>query len=444
MDTSKIRYSMLGFIGMAMLVNFIDRATLSVAAPLMSKELGFDAATMGWAFSAFGWAYMLFQIPGGILLDKFGSRLVYGSAILIWSIFTFIQGLVYLFPAPFIMLFLFRFLMGAAEAPATPASSRLTVQWFPDKERGFATSIYQTMPYVALGVFTPVMTWFMHTFSWHYAFYTSGILGMVFGIIWLTSVRDPLKHKKVNQAEINYIQQGGGIPNLGADQKQKTKLSWLQVRKMCCNRMMIGIYIGQFSLTSITWFFFTWFPTYLYEAKGMSIIKVGLVAAIPALAGFLGGIVGGLISDYFLRKGYSLTFARKFPIILGMLLSCSIIAANYTRSDVIVVLVMSIAFFAKGFGNLGWCILSDTSPKEALGLSGGIFNTFGNVAGILTPLVIGFILEATKSFDMAILYVGSMGIIGALSYLFIVGPLQRQALPDNDDAPRRAVQHRSA
>lgn len=176
----------------------------------------------------------------------------------------------------------------------------------------------------------------------------------------------------------------------------------------------------------------------------MSIIKVGLVAAIPALAGFLGGIVGGLISDYFLRKGYSLTFARKFPIILGMLLSCSIIAANYTRSDVIVVLVMSIAFFAKGFGNLGWCILSDTSPKEALGLSGGIFNTFGNVAGILTPLVIGFILEATKSFDMAILYVGSMGIIGALSYLFIVGPLQRQALPDNDDAPRRAVQHRSA
>ncbi|MRT25086.1 MFS transporter [Enterobacteriaceae bacterium RIT697] len=444
MDKSKVRYSMLGFIGMAMLVNFIDRATLSVAAPLMSKELGFDAAAMGWAFSAFGWAYMLFQIPGGILLDKFGSRLVYGSAILIWSIFTFIQGLVYLFPAPFIMLFLFRFLMGAAEAPATPASSRLTVQWFPDKERGFATSIYQTMPYVALGVFTPVMTWFMHTFSWHYAFYTSGILGMAFGIVWLTSVRDPLKHKKVNQAEISYIHQGGGIPDLGADQKKNIKLSWPQVRKMCCNRMMIGIYIGQFSLTSITWFFFTWFPTYLYEAKGMSIIKVGLVAAIPALAGFMGGIVGGLISDYFLRKGYSLTFARKFPIILGMLLSCSIIAANYTRSDVVVVLVMSIAFFAKGFGNLGWCILSDTSPKEALGLSGGIFNTFGNVAGIMTPLVIGFILEATNSFDLAILYVGSMGIVGALSYLFIVGPLQRQVLPDNEETLRRTIKQHSA
>ncbi len=444
MEKSKVRYSMLGFIGMAMLVNFIDRATLSVAAPLMSKELGFDAATMGWAFSAFGWAYMLCQIPGGILLDKFGSRLVYGAAILIWSIFTFIQGLVYLFPAPFIMLFLFRFLMGAAEAPATPASSRLTVQWFPDKERGFATSIYQTMPYVALGVFTPVMTWFMHTFSWHYAFYTSGILGVVFGIIWLAAVRDPLKHKQVNQAEIDYIQQGGGIPDLGAERSQKPKLSWPQVRKMCCNRMMIGIYIGQFCLTSITWFFFTWFPTYLYEAKGMSIIKVGLVAAIPALAGFLGGIVGGLISDYFLRKGYSLTFARKFPIILGMLLSCSIIAANYTRSDVIVVLVMSIAFFAKGFGNLGWCILSDTSPKEALGLSGGVFNTFGNVAGILTPLMIGFILEATNSFDMAIVYVGSMGIIGALSYLFVVGPLQRQVLPESDGTACRAIKQHTA
>lgn len=412
-----------------MLVNFIDRATLSVAAPLMSKELGFDAAAMGWAFSAFGWAYMIFQIPGGLLLDKYGSRLVYGIAVVAWSVFTFLQGVVYLFPSAFLMLFVFRFLMGMAEAPGTPASSRLTVQWFPNNERGFATSIYQTMPYVALGVFTPVLTYFIHTFSWHYAFYTSGLLGIVFGIIWLTYVRDPVKHKKVNKAEIEYIKQGGGIPTLGSEEKgSKPKITWPQIKAMCCNRMMIGVYLGQFSLTSITWFFFTWFPTYLYEAKGMSIIKVGIVAAIPALAGFVGGIVGGVLSDYLLRQGFSLTFARKCPIILGMLLSCAIIIANYTQSDVIVVLVMSIAFFSKGFGNLGWCVLSDTSPKEAIGLAGGIFNTFGNIAGILTPLVIGFILKATHSFDLAILYVGSMGILGAVSYLFIVGPLTRQEL----------------
>jgi len=429
MKKTNIRYTMLVFIGAAMLVNFIDRATLSVAAPLMSKALGFDAAAMGWAFSAFGWAYMIFQIPGGMLLDKYGSRLVYGIAVIAWSIFTFMQGMVHLFPATFLMLFILRFAMGMAEAPGTPASSRLTVQWFPDHERGFATSIYQTMPYVALGVFTPVLTYFIHSYSWHYTFYFSGILGIVFGIMWLTYVRDPLQHTKINKAEIEFIKNGGGIPTLGSETKiNKSKITWSQVRKMCCNRMMIGVYIGQFSLTSITWFFFTWFPTYLYQARGMSIIKVGLVAAIPALAGFIGGIIGGVFSDYLLRRGFSLTFSRKLPIILGMLLSCTIIIANYTQSDIIVVMVMSIAFFSKGFSNLGWCVLSDTSPKEVIGLSGGIFNTFGNVAAILTPLIIGFILKSTHSFDLAILYVGSMGIIGAASYIFIVGPLTRQKL----------------
>lgn len=433
---TNVRYTMLVFMGVAMLVNFIDRATLSVAAPIMSKELGFSAADMGWAFSAFGWSYMICQIPGGVLLDKFGSRMVYGVAMVVWSVFTFLQGSVYLFPSAFVMLFVFRLLMGAAEAPATPASSRLSVQWFPDKERGFATSIYQTAPYVALGVFTPVLSWVITQLSWHYVFFSAGVLGVIFGAFWLAFVRDPLKHKSINKAELDYIRDGGGIPELGSKARAaQPPVTWAQVKRMCANRMMIGVYIGQFCLTSITWFFFTWFPTYLYQDKGMSIIKVGLVAAIPAIAGFVGGIVGGMLSDYLLRKGYSLTFSRKLPIVLGMLLSCSIIVANYTHSIPVVIFVMSLAFFSKGFGNLGWCVLSDTSPKEVLGLAGGIFNTFGNIAGVLTPLVIGFIIQATGSFDWAIIYVGSMGIIGVIAYLFIVGKLERMTLAPADTAP---------
>lgn len=164
---------------------------------------------------------------------------------------------------------------------------------------------------------------------------------------------------------------------------------------------------------------------------------MGLVAAIPVIAGFVGGIVGGMLSDYLLRKGYSLTFSRKLPIVLGMLFSCSIIVANYTNSIPVVIFVMSLAFFSKGFGNLGWCVLSDTSPKEVLDLAGGIFNTFGNIAGVLTPLVIGFIIQATGSFDWAIIYVGSMGIIGVIAYLFIVGKLERMTLAPTDSARER-------
>lgn len=116
--------------------------------------------------------------------------------------------------------------------------------------------------------------------------------------------------------------------------------------------MMIGVYIGQFCVTSITWFFLTWFPTYLYQAKGMSILKVGFVASIPAIAGFIGGLLGGVFSDWLLKRGYSLTVARKLPVICGMLLSCVIVIANYTSSEFVVIAAMSLAFFAKGFGNL--------------------------------------------------------------------------------------------
>lgn len=424
---TNVRYIILAFLFTATVFNYADRATLSVAAPFMSKELGFDAAMMGWAFSAFGWAYVLFQIPGGYILDKFGSRIVYGIALIGWSILTMFQGTIYLFASPFIALLTLRFVMGAVEAPAFPANSRLTVQWFPNNERGFATAIYQAAQYISLGLITPLMTIILHNLSWHYVFFYIGGIGVVLGFIWLWYIRDPMHHKSTNQAEVDYIRNGGGIPELGSEGK-KQKLTWAQFKKVCVNRMMIGVYIGQFCLTSITWFFLTWFPTYLYQAKGMSIIKVGFVAAIPAIVGFIGGIIGGAFSDALLRRGYNLTIARKFPIICGMLLSCTIIIANYTDSEVIVIGAMSMAFFAKGFGNLGWCVLSDTSPKEILGIAGGVFNTCGNIASIVTPLVIGFILSATGSFDLAIIYVGSMGIIGVISYVFIVGPLKRLEL----------------
>ena len=432
---SRIRFVILFFLFLATVFNYVDRATLS---PFMSKELGFDAATMGWAFSAFGWAYVAFQLPGGWLLDKYGARIVYGYGLIGWSLLTFLQGYVHLFNGAFLMLFGLRFLMGMVEAPAFPANSRLSVQWFPSKERGMVTAIYSAAQYIALGIFTPIMTWILQTWSWHSIFHWAGVSGIVIGLLWLWYVRDPIQHKSVNAAEIDYIREGGGIPDLSADGK-KSSFDRKNLKLLICNRMMVGVYIGQFCLTSITWFFLTWFPTYLYQARGMSILKVGLVASIPAITGFIGGIMGGIFSDYLLRKGYSLTISRKTPILVGMIFSSTIILANYVQSDVAVVIVMSIAFFAKGFGNIGWCILSDTSPKEVLGISGGVFNFFGNIASIVTPLCIGFILAETGSFNLAILYVGAMGLLGAISYLFIVGTLKRLELGDRDHATQRIL-----
>ena len=160
----------------------------------------------------------------------------------------------------------------------------------------------------------------------------------------------------------------------------------------------------------------------------MSILKAGIAASIPAIAGFAGGILGGAVSDWLLRRGHTLTFARKAPIIVGLILSGSIILANYMSAPAFVIAVMSLAFFAKGFGALGWVVVCDTSPKEIVGVSGGIFNFVGSIASIVTPIAIGYILAQTHSFNGALIFVGAMGMLGALSYLIIVPDIRRLEL----------------
>ena len=146
--------------------------------------------------------------------------------------------------------------------------------------------------------------------------------------------------------------------------------------------MMLGVYLGQYCINTLTYFFLTWFPVYLVKERGLSILQAGFVATLPALCGFIGGVLGGVISDAILRKTGSLTAARKIPIVGGMLLSMSIIACNYVDGQALVVGFMALAFFGKGIGALGWAVVSDTSPKEAGGVSGGLFNTFGNLSSI--------------------------------------------------------------
>lgn len=423
---TNIRYLILAMIFIVTVFNYVDRATLSIAAPAMRADLGFDAVTMGIAFSAFGWAYTSMQLPGGVILDRFGSRLVLGMSLIIWSTFTFLQGFVDLFSSAFLALFVLRFMMGVAESPAFPANNRLTVMWFPRHERGLATAVFQSAQYFALAAFTPVMVLLLNSFGWQHVFFWTGGAGILIGLLWFRFVHEPRRDSRVSKAELDYIEAGGGLPDMG---DIKTPFSWARLHKISGNRMMAGIYLGQFCLTSITWFFLTWFPTYLIEAKGMTLLKVGLVAAIPPVAGCLGGMIGGVWSDWMLKKGFSLTAARKTPIICGLLLSSSIVVANYTQSVALVILVMSVAFFAKGVGNLGWCIVGDISPKHAMGTSGAMFNFCGNIASIVTPIAIGLLVKQA-SFDAALIYVAAMGLLGAFAYLIIVGPLKRLEVDD--------------
>ncbi|MGA7316842.1 MAG: MFS transporter [Silvibacterium sp.] len=189
--------------------------------------------------------------------------------------------------------------------------------------------------------------------------------------------------------------------------------------------MLAGIYLGQYCITTLTWFFLTWFPIYLSEARHMSIVKVGFLAALPALCGCAGSILGGVVSDRLLRAGRTLSFARKTPIVIGMSLSITMIACNYVSTQTAVMLLMSLAFFGKGFGALGWTVISDTSPKGLIGLNGGLFNLIGNLAGVTTPIIIGYIVKRTGSFQDALIFVGATALLAIVAYLPIAGEIKR-------------------
>jgi ACS family glucarate transporter-like MFS transporter len=177
------------------------------------------------------------------------------------------------------------------------------------------------------------------------------------------------------------------------------------VKALLRSRMLVGVYVAQYCINALTYFFITWFPVYLVQARGMSILNAGLVASIPAVCGFLGGILGGIVSDALLKQGRSLSVARKVPIVIGMLLSMSMIVCNYTDSHVLVVLFMALSFFGKGLGALGWAVNADTAPRQIAGLSGALLNTCGNLSSITTPIAIGYIVDRSGSFNGALVYV---------------------------------------
>lgn len=429
---NKTRYYILAMIFLVTALNYGDRATISMAATPMSQELGLTSVTMGYIFSAFGWAYVIGQVPGGWLLDKFGARKVYFWSILLWSIFTVLLGFVDIFgsiPLIIASLFILRFLVGLSESPAFPGNSQIVAAWFPTKERGTAAAIFNSAQYFATVIFAPFMGWLVTHIHWQSVFWIMGAIGIVIAFIWLKVIYSPEKHPRINKEELTYLRGNGAITSMGENKSktldQKNKMSWSNVKKLLSSRMLLGIFIAQYCITCLTYFFLTWFPVYLVKERHMTILQAGFAAVLPALCGFIGGILGGIISDRLIRMNKSLSFSRKFPIVLGMLLSTSIIVCNYVDSQTAIVFFMSLAFFGKGFGALGWAVMSDVAPKEMIGLSGGLFNTFGNTAGIIIPIAIGYIVASTGSFNGALVFVGIHAIIAILCYLFVVGKIER-------------------
>jgi ACS family D-galactonate transporter-like MFS transporter len=422
---TRARLLILALLTVGTLINYLDRTVISVAAPLMTKELGLSAVAMGVVFSAFSWTYAAAQIPGGILLDRIGVRLTYFLSVTIWSAFTLLQG----FATNLWTLVAFRMGLGIAEAPAFPSNSRVLGTWFPQAERARATGVYSVGQYFGLAFLSPLLFWIAGAFGWRALLIIVGAAGILFGFVWYALYRDP-HESRANKAELDYIVAGGGLAAA-----TRVKFQWSHIGFLLRQRQIVGASIGQFASNSTLVFFLTWFPTYLATERQMGWIKVGFFTVLPFIAACVGVMTGGVCSDLLLRRTGSANIARKLPIIAGLLLASTIVVANFVTRDALVIAVMSVAFFGQGMCNLGWTLLTDVAPKQLMGLSGGVFNLCANVAGIVTPLVVGVVVGATGSFVWALAYIGALALLGVLSYVVVVGDVRRVEFSEDQGAP---------
>jgi MFS transporter, ACS family, D-galactonate transporter len=415
---TRVRWLMLGLVFVGTVINYLDRTNMSVVAPLISKEFAVSPVAMGILFSAFSWAFAISTLPGGYLLDRLGTKLTYGVCLAGWSALTVLQA----FVGSFTSLFGLRLGVGLAEAPAFPANNKVATAWFPQTERGVAGSVCSMGIYAGTALFTPVLFWIASTYGWREVFLVSGSLGLIWAIVWFMYYREPSESRIANDAELSYIREGGALTTTTS---RGEAFHWDHFRKLLTFRQVWGVCIGKLCANVTLYFFLTWFPTYLVQERGMSMLKAGGASVAPYLAAGLGVMFGGWWGDWMIRRGISVNFARKAPMVVGLLLTGSIVAANFTASNTLVIFILSFAFFAQGMSSTNWVVISEIAPKQLVGMTGSVISLVGNLAGIITPITIGFIVQATGSFAWALGFCGIVSLIGVFAYTVVLGKIER-------------------
>ncbi len=422
MNAPRIRFRILALVFGCVVINYMDRANVSVAGATLSAELGLSPVRLGYVFSAFGWTYAALQIPGGLLANVVAPRVLYALSLGLWSGATLVQGAVGSFAA----LFGLRLAIGAFEAPAYPVNNRVVTAWFPENERATAIACYTSGQYVGLAFLAPAMAGLLGLFGWRSLFVVTGLVGIGWGVCWYLLYRDPRAHPRVSSAEIDEISRGGGLIDNSSTQRSHTdwRQRWQAGSHVFRHRKLWGIYLGQFSVASTSWFFLTWFPTYLEKYRGIALVKTGVLASIPFLAALVGVLTSGFVSDLLTRRGVAAGVARKAPVIAGLALSTTIVGANYVERTPLVIFFLALAFFGNGMASITWVFVSLLAPRTLIGLTGGVFNFFGNLSGIVVPVAVGYLVRG-GDFSPALVFVGMLAVLGIASYVFLVGRIER-------------------
>jgi len=385
-------------------INYIDRASLSVAMPLISKEFDLDPAMQGLILSSFFWTYAFMQVPGGMLADRFKPRIVIASATIFWGAFQAIAAVATNWP----VLLLTRLGLGASEAPIYPAGGKLNAIWMTQTERGRGATLLDGGAPLGAALGSIVIAWLIAAFnSWRIAFVIAGVGTMLCGLLaWYYIRNAPREHPSVNEAEARYIEQSHALED--ADTPASRGGSWMSYFRY---RSVWCMCLGWMFFNTTFYGLLTWMPTYLFKVHNFDIKTLGGASFIIFFSGFVGELVGGWIGDFWRSRGGSpnLVFRTLFGI-AAILATMSIFFVAYVTDPVAVVVLLSATLFFLRWCGMYWAIPSALAGREKSGFLGGCMNLGGNIAGILTPLIVGFIVQATGSYFLALMYFAAAGV----------------------------------
>ncbi|GAA4873899.1 MFS transporter [Saccharopolyspora cebuensis] len=410
--TGRVRWTMIAMAFGATTINYVDRANLGVALPYMTEELRLSSTAYGILLGAFFWTYSFMQMPSGYLVDRFGPRRMLAFALITWSVITMLIGAA----TGFLVLLLLRLLLGVGESPAFPSSSAVVARWFPVRERGIAASIFDSGGRAGTALALPLIAVLIGVIGWRGSFLVCGLLGLVFVAIWLRVYHDPDQHPKVTAQELAHIR--GGTGDARDDQPP---LPWLS---LLTYRTTWGMIAGFFCLSFVLYFFITWFPSYLVDARGFDLLNLGIFGMLPALLAIPSQWLGGLLQDGLIKRGRSVSFARKLPLVSGLIVSSVIVFAAQAPNAAIALTLLTISYGALTFAASSlWALPSDVAPSRGnVGSLAGIQGFASNAAGAASPIVIGVLLDVTGgSYVVPLAVAGAMALLGALVYAFGIG-----------------------
>src|SRR5229473_624390 len=416
---SYVRWVVLLLLCLMYLITYLDRVSLANTAPFIMKEYGFSKVTMGVIFSAFIWAYALFQVPGGWLGDRFGPRRVLSTIMAYRTVIAVVTTMV----TGFYSLWSIRFALGVGEAGAFPTATRAMQMWYPRDERGFVQGISHAASRFGAAIGPPIAVAIMIHYGWRSVFYVIGVLSLMWSLLYLLVYRNmPEEHKKVASAELARIR---GVNDKGeikqANIQRRPKVPWSVLLK---HSNMWAVMCAYAAYIYSLWFFLSWLPSYLVEYRKFTLIKMGFFASLPLMAGVVGDTFGGWLTDKLLVKTNNLKFSRRSVAITGML-GCGapmLLAALTANPNTAVYCLTSAMFFLEMTIGPAWAVPMDIGG-EFSGTVSGMMNMGGQIVGAISPIVFGKLVAKGNWVAPFVVSAGLL-FVGATIWAFWIDPEQ--------------------